>query len=158
MRHGLPRGRPAERQEAGGRTAGWRATLEDAGADVTPPLYGDWSARSGYNAGQVLAQVPDARAIFVANDQMALGVLRALYERGRRVPQDVSVVGFDDTPESAYFIPPLTTVRQDFQRVGRAAVQLLLDQLATGTRSRDRVLINPELICRQSSSSRDTGR
>ena len=51
---------PAEWQEAGGRTAGWRATLEEAGADVTPPLYGDWSARSGYDAGQVLAQVPDA--------------------------------------------------------------------------------------------------
>ena len=120
-------------------------------------MYGDWSARSGYNAGQVLAQVPDPRAIFVANDQMALGVLRALYERGRRVPEDVSVVGFDDTPESAYFIPPLTTVRQDFQRVGRAAVQLLLDQLATGARSRDRVLINPELICRKSSSITETG-
>ena len=148
---------PAEWQEAGGRTAGWRATLEEAGADVTPPLYGDWSARSGYNAGQVLAQVPDARAIFVANDQMALGVLRALYERGRRVPEDVSVVGFDDTPESAYFIPPLTTVRQDFQTVGRAAVKLLLDQLATGARSRDRVLINPELICRKSSSIARTG-
>ena len=141
---------PAEWQEAGGRTAGWRAALEEAGADVTPPVYGDWSARSGYNAGQLLAQIPDARAIFVANDQMALGVLRALHERGRRVPEDVSVVGFDDTPDSAYFIPPLTTVRQDFQQVGRAAVQLLVDQLTTGTMRQDRVVIDPELICRQS--------
>ena len=82
---------------------------------------------------------------------MALGVMRALYERGRRVPEDVSVVGFDDTPESAYFIPPLTTVRQDFQRVGRATVQLLLDQLATGMTRRERVVIDPELICRKSS-------
>jgi DNA-binding LacI/PurR family transcriptional regulator len=142
---------PVEWLEARGRAAGWRATLEAAGADVTPPLYGDWSARSGYNAGQVLAQIPDARAIFVANDHMALGVLRALNERGRRVPEDVSVVGFDDTPESAYFIPPLTTVRQDFQRVGRAAVQLLVDQLTTGTPRRDRVQIDPELVCRRSS-------
>ncbi len=142
---------PAEWQEAGGRTAGWRAALEAAGADVTHPLSGDWTARSGYEAGQVLAQVPDATAIFVANDDMALGVLRALHERGRRVPQDVAIVGFDDTPESAYFIPPLTTVRQDFQRVGRAAVQILVDQLTTGTTRRDRVTIDPELICRQSS-------
>jgi DNA-binding LacI/PurR family transcriptional regulator len=74
-----------------------------------------------------------------------------LHERGRRVPEDVSVVGFDDTPESAYFIPPLTTVRQDFQRVGRAAVRLLLDQLASGTKRQDRVLIEPELVCRKSS-------
>jgi DNA-binding LacI/PurR family transcriptional regulator len=99
----------------------------------------------------VLSQISDATAIFVANDHMALGALRALHERGRRVPQDVAVVGFDDTPESAYFIPPLTTVRQDFERVGRAAVQLLVDQLSTGTRRRDRVVIDPELICRQSS-------
>jgi DNA-binding LacI/PurR family transcriptional regulator len=81
---------------------------------------------------------------------MALGVLRALNERGRQVPRDVSVVGFDDTPESGYFTPPLTTVRQDFQQVGRATVRLLLDQLATGTRKRDRVVIDPELIVRKS--------
>jgi DNA-binding LacI/PurR family transcriptional regulator len=142
---------PAEWQEAGGRTAGWRSALVAAGAEVTPPLSGDWSARSGYEAGQVLARIPDATAIFVANDDMALGVLRALHERGRRVPEDVAIVGFDDTPESAYFIPPLTTVRQDFQRVGRAAVQLLVDQLTSGTGRQDRVLIDPELICRQSS-------
>jgi DNA-binding LacI/PurR family transcriptional regulator len=142
---------PPEWEEARGRVAGWRSALEDAGADVTPPMSGDWSARSGYEAGQVLAQIPDASAIFVANDHMALGVLRALHERGRHVPGDVAVVGFDDTPESAYFIPPLTTVRQDFQRVGRAALQLLVDQLATGTRRRDRVVIYPELVCLRSS-------
>lgn len=142
---------PSEWQDARGRVAGWRAALEKAGAEITPPLSGDWSARSGYEAGQVLAEVPDARAIFVANDDMALGVLLALHERGRRVPEEVAVVGFDDTPESAYFIPPLTTVRQDFQRVGRAALQLLLEQLASGERRTDRVVIEAELICRQSS-------
>jgi DNA-binding LacI/PurR family transcriptional regulator len=141
---------PAAWQEARGRIAGWRAALEDAGASITPPLSGDWSARSGYQAGQVLAQVPDATAIFAANDQMALGVLRALHERGRRVPDDVALVGFDGTPESEYFVPPLTTVHQDFASVGRTAVQLLMDQLATGTVRQDRVLIQPRLICRQS--------
>ncbi len=142
---------PPEWLEARARSEGWRAALHSAGADVTPPLSGDWTARSGYQAGQVLAQVPDARAIFVANDQMAMGVLRALHERGRRVPEEVAVVGFDDTPESAYFIPPLTTIRQDFKRVGRAAVQLLVDQLTTGAKSQERVVINPELVCRESS-------
>ena len=78
---------PAEWQEAGGRTAGWRATLEEAGADVTPPLYGDWSARSGYDAGQVLAQIPDARAIFVANDHMALGRPAGLARAGPPGPR-----------------------------------------------------------------------
>jgi len=142
---------PPEWEEGRGRVNGWRAALEEAGAEVTPPVLGDWSARSGYEAGQLLSQISDATAIFVANDHMALGALRALHERGRRVPEDVAVVGFDDTPESAYFIPPLTTVRQDFERVGRAAVQLLVDQLSTGTTRRDRVVIDPELICRQSS-------
>ncbi|HYA45164.1 MAG TPA: LacI family DNA-binding transcriptional regulator [Acidimicrobiales bacterium] len=142
---------PGEWQEARDRTAGWRAVLEETGADITAPLPGDWSARSGYEAGQVLAQVPDARAIFAANDHMALGLLRALYERGRRVPEDVAVVGFDDTPESAYFIPPLTTVRQDFRSVGRAVVTLLLERLSTGRRSHDRVIIEPTLVCRESS-------
>jgi DNA-binding LacI/PurR family transcriptional regulator len=154
---------PPEWLEARGRTAGWRAALAEAGADVTPPLSGDWTARSGYQAGQVLAQIPDARAIFVANDQMALGVLRALHERGRRVPEDVAVVGFDDTPESAYFIPPLTTVRQDFQRVGRAAVQLLVEQLGRGADGRERprqhkrVVIDAELVCRESSVAVTSG-
>ncbi len=89
----------------------------------------------------------------MANDHMALGVLRALYDRGRRVPEEVALVGFDDTPESAYFIPPLTTIRQDFQRVGGAAVQLLVDQLSNGKRQQERVVIEPELVRRQSSTA-----
>lgn len=141
---------PAEWLEAKGRLQGWRQALDAAGAPVNPPITGDWTSRSGYQAGQLLAQVPEASAIFVANDSMALGVLRALHERGRRVPDDVCVVGFDDTPESAYFIPPLTTVRQDFQAVGHAAVQLLVDELVTGSRRRDRIVIEPELVRRQS--------
>lgn len=141
---------PGEWLEAQGRVEGWREALLAAGAAITPPLFGDWTARSGYQAGQVLAQVPDASAIFAANDNMALGVLRALHDRGRRVPGEVAVVGFDDTPESAYFIPPLTTVRQDFQTVGAAAVQILVDQIGTGGSSRERVVIQPELVCRAS--------
>jgi DNA-binding LacI/PurR family transcriptional regulator len=144
---------PAEWLEARGRTAGWRSALEKVGADVTPPLSGDWTPRSGYQAGQVLAQIRDATAIFVANDQMALGLLRALHDRGRQVPAEVAVVGFDDIPESPYFTPPLTTVHQDFERVGAAAVQILVDQLISGDLVHQRIVIPPELVCRQSSDS-----
>ena len=97
-----------------GRVEGWRHALEDAGREVPPLLPADWTAAAGYDAGQVIARMPDVTAVFAANDHLALGILRALGERGRRVPEDVSVVGFDDVPESAYFRPPLTTVRQDF--------------------------------------------
>ena len=67
--------------------------------------------------------------MFVANDQMALGVLRALHEAGRRIPADVSVVGFDDVPEAPYFTPPLTTIRQDFGEMGRRGLKLLLETM-----------------------------
>jgi DNA-binding LacI/PurR family transcriptional regulator len=141
---------PLEWQEAQARVSGWRGALEQQGAEVTPLLAGDWSARSGYEAGLVLARIPEATAVFAGNDQMALGVLLALHERHRRVPEEVSVVGFDDIPEAAYFTPPLTTVRQDFNQVGRACLRLLLDQISSGSRSVDRVSIQSELVVRQS--------
>ena len=133
------------------RTQGWSDALRAASAVQNPPIVGDWTARSGYSAGQLLAQIPDARAIFVANDNMALGVLRALHERNRHVPDDVAVVGFDDTPEAAYFIPPLTTVRQDFKRLGHATVELLMAQLA-GEDISQQMLVTPTLVVRQSSA------
>ncbi|MER5646283.1 LacI family DNA-binding transcriptional regulator [Streptosporangium sp. NPDC002524] len=111
------------------RAQAWRTTLEEAGRPVPPPLPGDWSAESGYAAGLALADEPDCTAVFVANDQMALGLLRALHERGRVVPDEISVVGFDDIPDSAFFIPPLTTVHQDFAEVGRRCVQRVLVQI-----------------------------
>jgi len=141
---------PPEWQESQGRASGWLSALEEAGAEVTSALPGDWTASSGYRAGRVLARVPEATAIFVANDQMALGVLLALHERNRRVPEEVGVIGFDDIPESAYFTPPLTTVRQDFDRVGRASLRLLLDQIESGARSGDRVVVPSQLVVRQS--------
>jgi DNA-binding LacI/PurR family transcriptional regulator len=68
--------------------------------------------------------------VFLANDQMALGLLAALHEEGLEIPDDLSVVGFDDLPEAPYFTPPLTTVRQDFAELGRRGVQLVLARLA----------------------------
>src|SRR5262245_4840686 len=105
---------PREFLEAQQRVDGWRTTLERAGADLPDVLTGDWSPGSGYRLGQQLAEDREVTAIFAANDQMALGILRALHERGRRIPGDVSLVGFDDIPEAQYFTPPLTTVRQNF--------------------------------------------
>lgn len=116
---------PAGRQ----RLEGWREELRAAGAPEPEPLLGDWTAASGYQAGRRLAADPTVTAVFAANDQMALGVLRALHEAGRRVPEDVSVVGFDDLPEAAYFTPPLTTLRQDFELEGRLGVRMLLAQV-----------------------------
>ncbi len=118
---------PDDWLEAEGRLKGWRETLEAAGRRCPTALAGDWSPRSGYEAG--LRLPAEATAVFVANDQMALGLLRALSERGVRVPDEVSVVGFDDLPEAEFFSPPLTTVRQDFGLVGRHSIELLLGQL-----------------------------
>lgn len=120
---------PRDWLEAESRLQAWRSTLEAAGARVPDPLHGDWSPRSGYLAGQRLAGRDDVTAVFVANDQMALGLLRAFREAGVDVPGQVSVAGFDDIPEAEFFSPPLTTVRQDFAEVGRRCIQVLLEQI-----------------------------
>src|SRR5918999_1432007 len=141
---------PRDWLEAQERVDGWRATLEEWGAQPPPVLVGDWSARSGYELGRRLATWDDVTAVFVANDQMALGVLRSLHELGRRVPGEISVVGFDDIPEAAYFSPPLTTVRQNFNEMGRRSLLRLLDQIESGDRAPARESVAPELVVRAS--------
>ena len=109
--------------DAGARERGWAMAPRPGcppGRCVERRLDG---AEGGYEAGLALAQDPDVTAVFAANDQTALGALRALPRHGRSVPDDVSVVGFDDTPEAAYLVPPLTTVRQDLGEVGRLGVE-----------------------------------
>jgi DNA-binding LacI/PurR family transcriptional regulator len=142
--------------EARQRMAGWRAALEKAGAEAPPPLRGDWSAKSGFEAGQMLARMRDVTAVFVANDSMAVGVLRAFRESGRGVPGDVSVVGFDDVPEAAYFSPSLTTVRQDFGEVGRRSLALLLEQIGSGARPAKRHVVGTTLLVRDSTAGGPT--
>jgi DNA-binding LacI/PurR family transcriptional regulator len=139
--------------EAQERFVGWTQTLAVAKTEIPPVLRGDWTAQSGYEAGQILSRMPDVTAVFVANDQMALGVLRALHEHGRRVPADISVIGFDDIPEAANFIPPLTTVAQPFSDVGRLSLRALLKQIESGTGSDERIVITPELVVRASTSA-----
>ncbi|MEV8064833.1 LacI family DNA-binding transcriptional regulator [Streptomyces sp. NPDC085995] len=155
---------PADWLESEGRTAGWENALRDAGAEVPPLLRGDWSPLSGYEAGQQLAgrvvapsgHGPRLTAVFVANDQMALGVLRAFREAGLCTPEDVAVAGFDDIPEAAFFPPPLTTVRQDFASLGRGSIDLLLDQIEGRVRRTTRLTVAPELIVRASTARRRT--
>ncbi len=142
---------PSDWLEARARQEGWRQTLLEAGRKVPKVLSGDWSARAGYEHGRTLAAKGEVTAVFAANDQMALGVLRAMHEAGVRVPGEVSVVGFDDIPEAAYFTPPLTTVRQDFGEVGRRSLRMLLQQIEGVPLERDTDVIEPDLVLRDSS-------
>ena len=141
---------PANWAEARARVAGWREALAEAGAIEPPVLEGDWSARSGYELGRRLLAAPGATAVFVANDQMALGLLRVMHEAGRAVPDELSVVGFDDQPEASFFNPPLTTIRQDFMEMGRRGLELLLEEIEHGGRTSRREMVAPELVVRAS--------
>ncbi|MGF0174597.1 LacI family DNA-binding transcriptional regulator [Streptomyces sp. Marseille-Q5077] len=134
------------------RANAWRGALTEAGVDPPPLVRGDWSAESGYRAGLRLAEQPDCTAVFAANDQMALGLLRALHERGRKVPDDVSVIGFDDIPESASFLPPLTTIHQDFAEVGRLCVEGVLSKMRHGGPDHGTTLVPTRLVGRRSTA------
>lgn len=138
--------------EAQARIEGWRAALADAGVQAPPLRWGgDWSAASGYKAGRSIARDPEVTAVFAANDQMALGLIAALHEAGRSVPDDVSVVGFDDLPEAAYFHPRLTTVRQDFTELGRR-IMTLVERVLDSESDPHVDLLAPELVLRSSTA------
>ncbi|MEO6117153.1 MAG: LacI family DNA-binding transcriptional regulator [Pseudolysinimonas sp.] len=121
---------PLEFFEAAARRTSYERALEAAGLPIAEVIVGDWTAESGYEAASRLA--PDTTAVFSGNDQMALGLIHGLADVGRRVPHDVSVVGFDDVPEARFYLPALTTVRQDFEQVGRVAVESLIRQIEGG--------------------------
>lgn len=121
---------PEDSFAASERERGWRLAL--AGLPAPPVVRGDWSAASGYAAGRELAARDDVTAVFAANDQMALGLLRALADAARRVPEDVAVVGFDDIADAANFRPPLATVHQDFDALGERALAALVDLIDGG--------------------------
>lgn len=141
---------PMEWFDAAARQRGWLREMEAAGLDPIPPIPGDWTAASGYAAGQLLASTTLPTAIFAANDLMALGVIRAFHDKAVSVPQQVSVVGFDDIPGSAHFIPGLTTVKQDFDALGRQCIDILLSALNGGLD--DPAPIAPQLIFRESTA------
>jgi DNA-binding LacI/PurR family transcriptional regulator len=133
------------------RIAGWQQELSVAGLPMREPIMGDWSVASGYKAGLQLADQEGVTSVFVANDQMALGLMRALRDRGLSVPDDISVVGFDDVPEAEYFAPALTTVKLDFSEVGHRCVERLLD-IIDGKKLDPQPAVPPEIKRRLSSS------
>nr|WP_240044117.1 LacI family DNA-binding transcriptional regulator [Plantibacter flavus] len=159
---------PADSVDALERVRGWRDALSEHGLVAREPLVGDWTPASGFRLGRELVaglgvgDDDDGRAgervgglftaVFAANDQMALGVIHALSERGLRVPGDVSVVGFDDIPEAEHFAPPLTTMRQDFPELGRTIMSTLLEVLSDAD-SVGVVRSVPQLIVRESTAA-----
>lgn len=134
------------------RLDGWKSALLQAGFKNGFAVKGDWSARSGYRSVDKILQEGDFTAIFAANDSMALGALKRLRELGKRVPEDISIIGFDDISESEYFTPSLTTVRQDFEKVGEIALELLIDAIEKRDRSTFQIQISPELLVRESTT------
>ena len=143
---------PADWLDAAARRRGWQGELGAADLEVAPDLVGDWSAASGYRVGQHLAAAADRpTAVFASNDLMAIGLIRALTEAGVAVPEQVSVVGFDDIDTAGYTLPPLTTVRQDLTSLGLVGVQRLLARIG-GADPADPVRQVPDLVVRSSTA------
>ncbi len=132
-----------------GREWGWRAALEEAGADVPAVLRANYSPTSGYDVAQTLLGMVETTAVLCGNDELAIGVARAYQEVGRRIPDDLSIVGFDDQPFARMWTPALTTVRQDFVDLGRRTFALLGSWLTEGHSSPDSA-VTPELVVRES--------
>lgn len=143
---------PQTSVSARARLAGWQQALKQAGRVPVALAYGDWSAASGYEKAYLLLNAkPYPQGVMVANDQMALGVLRACAEKGIRVPGELSVIGYDDTTDSAWFSPPLTTVRQQFKEAGRLSVDWLIAQ-TTKINGLEQVRLDVELVVRGSTA------
>ncbi len=133
------------------RHESWRETLLCAGLEPGPTAGGDWTVHGGYRAAQaLLEQQTSFTALVVANDQMALGAIRALRENGHSVPDDISVIGFDDIVEAAYFEPPLTTVRQNFAALGEQSVEYLVSLINNPNTPLHQRVLYTELVERQS--------
>jgi DNA-binding LacI/PurR family transcriptional regulator len=137
------------------RRKGWEKALKHVGLKQGPCIEGDWSAESGFAAAvKLLEREPrDFTAIVAANDHMALGVLRALHAKDIRVPEQISVVGYDDLPESRFFEPPLTTIHHDFAGQGERCVEILLSMIKRQTFDPGLQLLRPELVIRESTAA-----
>jgi LacI family transcriptional regulator len=142
------------------RQSGWQDALQSAGLDAPESriVYGDWSAVSGETClTELLDREPDLDAVLVSNDQMALGALRAAHRKGRRIPEDLAIVGFDNTPESSQYWPSLTTVDLRHSEIGRTAVEQLIAMIDAKLANKSEpepvtVTLQPELIVRESSA------
>ncbi|MEN0084079.1 MAG: LacI family DNA-binding transcriptional regulator [Leifsonia sp.] len=141
---------PPSRKEDG-RTTGWRRALVAHGAPVPKPLDASWEPDTGRVIGRALADDPEVTAVFCGNDEIAMGVIRGLADRGKSVPRDVSVVGFDDHPLAQMWSPPLTTVRQDFAGLGTRAYDLL-EAVIAGGKVRKFSSERPTVVIRESTA------
>lgn len=137
------------------RRDAWEADIRAAGREVPPVFQGDWTPGSGYAAGLRVGDDPEVTAVFCANDEMAVGVMQALHDRGVGVPNEVSVVGFDDIPLAGFLTPRLTTVHQDFITIGARLFELLLRQIR-GDDVPSHHLVPAPLVVRASTAPRAT--
>ncbi len=138
------------------RLGGYREAMDKAGLALSQALTvrGDWSATSGYRAiRQLLATGRPFSAVFAQNDRMAVGAIRSLREAGYCIPDDVSVIGFDDIPLASYFDPPLTTLRQPLEESGRRAADLLIETIQEPGRPSEQILTHARLMERGSCAS-----
>jgi len=150
---------PMDWWEAQQRMTGWKDALRDAGIESTGDYWaeGNWSSASGAQAIEKLfVQYPEIDAVFVGNDQMALGVMQVATQKGLRIPDDLGIVGFDNIPESAYFSPPLTTIQQDQYKIGKVAVEQIIQIIESSLEGLELVtsnsfILSPILVVRQSS-------
>lgn len=143
------------------RLAGYRAALETAGLAVDPELirHGSWHVEPTHTEMLALSSLPEPpTAIFVGNDEQAFGVYRAVNERGLRVPDQLSVVGFDDMPYAAWMTPALTTIRQPLTEMGRVATNMLLRLIAGEPVDNIRVSLSTPLVRRESCAPPDGSR
>lgn len=120
---------PLDTSDARARAGAWRMALREAGLPAAHLIQGDWTSDLGFAVGAHADSVSEVTAVFAANDQMALGLIHGLSTRGLVVPDDISVVGFDDLPDAAHYTPPLTTVRQDFSGLGTAVLDVVMSAL-----------------------------
>lgn len=148
---------PKKAYEAQMRKLGYEQAMKEAG--FTPEvIFGDWSIATGYRLGQsIAAQKKMPTAIFCSNDHLALGMIKAFSERDIQIPKDVSLIGFDDIPESSYLIPSLTTVRQNFDELGNVAMDKMLIQLRESAKH-ETVMLKPELVVRNSTGQVKVGK
>jgi DNA-binding LacI/PurR family transcriptional regulator len=135
---------PVRKEDA--RTSGWRRALAAANRVVPPPIDISWDPHDGVRIGQEIASRDDVTAVFCGNDESAMGVIAGLRSAGQRVPDDISVAGFDDHPLSDLWDPPLTTARQDFAELGRRGWALLMRQLDGDTTARSVQLAAPLIV------------
>lgn len=145
---------PRDWDAAAKRRDGWRWALQEAGRRVPRVRYGDWSARSGYHHGRELAARSDVTAVFAANDQMAMGLLRAFAEAGMSVPGDVSVAGFDDVPEAEFQMVPLTTVAVDAEDAAARILAELMQMIEGGRPTSEPITLAADLVVRRSTGPR----